>query len=118
MWVWLQVRTLVKADFERALGDFDVLLSPVGTAPAYRLGEKTADPVAMYAGDLMTVNLNMAGLPAVAINAAFAEDDQGTRLPVGVQFIGQHLHEAPLLALAHVFERTWEAARTYPPDSS
>ena len=111
------MRTLVKSDFDWALGECDVLLAPVGTSPAYRLGEKTADPVAMYAGDLMTVNLNLAGLPAVALNAAFVEEG-GVKLPVGVQFIGKHLSEAQLLGVAHVFERTCEAARTYPPDSS
>ena len=112
----MQVRTLIKADFDAALEKCDVLLAPVAATPAYRFGEKMDDPVAMYAGDLMTVNLNMAGLPAVAINAAFTEAD-GVKLPIGVQLIGKHLSEAQLLGVAHVLEQTCEAARTYPPDS-
>jgi aspartyl-tRNA(Asn)/glutamyl-tRNA(Gln) amidotransferase subunit A len=109
----LQVRTLVNGDFEKALSTCDLLLAPVAATPAYRIGEKMADPVTMYAGDLMTVNLNLAGLPAVAINSAFT-DDNGVKLPIGIQFIGRHLSEAELLGVAHAFELTCSAAREYP----
>jgi aspartyl-tRNA(Asn)/glutamyl-tRNA(Gln) amidotransferase subunit A len=105
----------VKADFDKALSSFDVLLAPVAATPAYRIGEMS-DPVTMYSGDLMTVNLNLAGLPAVAINSAFTIED-GVKLPIGVQFIGKHLSEAELLGVAHAFELTCSAAREYPPDS-
>lgn len=104
----------MKRDFDAALADVDVLLCPSAPTPAYKFGEKTADPVAMYAGDLMTVPLNLAGLPAVCLNAGFADDD-GVQLPVGVQFIGQRLSEAQLLGVAHAFELTCAAARTTPP---
>ena len=109
----VQVRTLVSADFDAALQQYDVLLSPVAPTPAYKIGEKVDDPLAMYAGDLMTVNLNLAGLPAVAINAGFVQDGEA-KLPVGIQIMGAHLSEARLLEVAHKFELTCDAARTYP----
>lgn len=112
----MQVRTLVKADFDKALAEFDILLCPVAPTPAYKFGEKTDDPVSMYVGDLMTVNLNLAGLPAVCINAGFTEEGNH-KLPLGVQLIGQRLSEAALVGVAHAFELTSELARTYPPDA-
>jgi aspartyl-tRNA(Asn)/glutamyl-tRNA(Gln) amidotransferase subunit A len=111
----VQVRTLVQADFDTALSSYDVLLSPVAPTPAYKFGEKVDDPVSMYVGDLMTVNLNLASLPAVCVNAGFTNDGDCV-LPIGVQMIGQRLSEAQLLNVAHVFEMTCEAARTFPPE--
>jgi aspartyl-tRNA(Asn)/glutamyl-tRNA(Gln) amidotransferase subunit A len=107
------VRTVVKRDFDNALKEFDLLLAPVATTPAYRFGEKTADPLSMYLGDLMTVNLNLAGLPAVAMNCGFHEQD-GVKLPVGMQFIGKHLSEAQLLGVAHAVELTHAPAQEFP----
>lgn len=60
----------------------------------------------MYLGDLMTVNLNLTGLPAVTVNCGYEDVDGGTRLPIGMQLIGPHLSEAALLRLAHIFELT------------
>ena len=110
------MRTLVKNDFDAALATHDVLLCPVAPTAAYRFGEKTADPVSMYVGDLMTVNLNLAGLPAVCVNAGFTEED-GVKLPIGVQFVGNRLTEAQLLGVAHAFELTCAAARARAPHS-
>ena len=76
---------------------------------AYRLGEKTADPLAMYVGDQMTVNVNLAGLPALVLPAGAALPEEGggqVAMPVGMQLIGRHFEEAALLRLGHVFERT------------
>ena len=109
----VQVRTLVQQDFDRALAEYDVLLTPVAPTPAYKLGEKLDDPVAMYAGDLMTVNVNLAGLPAIVLNAGFTEQD-GVQLPVGIQLIGGRLDEGQLIDVAHKFELTCEAAGKYP----
>ena len=66
------------------------------------------------AGDLMTINLNLAGLPAVTVPCGFAEEEDGARLPVGLQFVGRAFGEAQLLQLAHVFEQTAEFARGVP----
>ena len=109
----LQVRTIVSRDFSAALEEYDVLLSPVAATPAYKFGEKTEDPLSMYLGDLMTVNLNMAGLPAVSMNCGFHEED-GLKLPIGMQFIGEHLSEAQLLGVTHAVELTHAPAQTFP----
>lgn len=100
-----QVRTLVQRELDSALQLHDVLLCPAAPTVAYRLGEKLSDPLAMYKGDLMTVNLNLAGLPAVVLPCGFA-DAEGTQLPVGVQLIGRMFGEAELLRTAHVYEVT------------
>lgn len=104
---------MIRQDFKSALDKFDVLIAPVAATPAYRFGEKTEDPLAMYLGDQMTVNLNLAGLPAVSINCGFC-DDNGVKLPIGMQIIGKHLTETQLLGVAHVLELTHEPARIYP----
>lgn len=92
---------------EAALGDADVLLCPAAPTPAYRLGEKTKDPLAMYKGDLMTVNLNLAGLPAITVPCGTAQVD-GKALPVGLQFIGRAFGEADLIGVAHAVEQTMD----------
>lgn len=99
-----QVRALVQRDMDAALVDCDVLLSPVAPTVAYALGDTVDDPCAMYKGDLMTVNLNLAGLPAVSMPVGTTETPDGT-LPVGAQLIGRAFGEASLLRVAHVLER-------------
>ncbi|GIL94464.1 hypothetical protein Vretimale_664 [Volvox reticuliferus] len=105
-----QVRTLVQQEMNSALASFDALLTPTAPSPAYRLGEKSADPLAMYKGDLMTVNVNLAGLPAVVLPVGFmagaGAEGQDVQLPVGMQLIGRGFDEAGLLQLAHVYEQT------------
>ena len=109
----VQVRTLVRRDFDTALSEYDVLMAPVAATAAYRFGEKTDHPLEMYMGDQMTVNLNLAGLPAVVLNCGF--DEEGSvKLPVGMQLIGKHLSEAQLLGVAHVLQQTHDPARVFP----
>jgi aspartyl-tRNA(Asn)/glutamyl-tRNA(Gln) amidotransferase subunit A len=97
-----QVRTLVTREMESSLrGDFDLLLSPVAPHVAFKIGEKTRDPLEMYKGDLMTVNVNLSGLPAISVPAGV----RGS-LPVGIQLIGRPFDEATLLRVADVFFRT------------
>ena len=100
-----QVRTLVAAEMNKALGTFDALLTPVAPTAAYKLGEKSSDPLAMYKGDLMTVNVNLAGLPAVSVPCGFVEEG-GVKLPVGLQLIGRAFGEEDLLQIAHIYEQT------------
>ncbi|EFJ52345.1 hypothetical protein VOLCADRAFT_86683 [Volvox carteri f. nagariensis] len=105
-----QVRTLVQREMAATLASFDALLTPTAPSPAYRLGEKSSDPLAMYKGDLMTVNVNLAGLPAVVLPAGFvsagAGGECGVQLPIGMQLIGRAFDEVGLLQLAHVYEQT------------
>ncbi|WP_104990662.1 Asp-tRNA(Asn)/Glu-tRNA(Gln) amidotransferase subunit GatA [Deinococcus sp. NW-56] len=99
----MRVRRLIADDFARAFGDFDLLVSPTSPFPAFRRGEKTGDPLAMYAADVDTVAVNLAGLPALSVPAGFETVD-GVRLPVGVQFIAPALADERLTALAGALE--------------
>eukprot|EP00887_Chlorella_sp_A99_P000286 scaffold13.g286.t1 len=105
-----QVRTLIQREMSAALRTYDALLCPTAPTPAYRLGDKVTDPLAMYKGDLMTVNQNLTGLPAVVLPCGLAapadgDGDGAPQLPVGLQMVGRPWGEADLLALAHVFEQ-------------
>ncbi|KAK3241282.1 hypothetical protein CYMTET_48937 [Cymbomonas tetramitiformis] len=104
-----QVRTLVRAEISEALKDCVALLSPVAPTPAYPLNSKVSDPLAMYVGDLMTVNVNLAGLPAISLPCGFTDSGNSSypSLPVGVQLIGGAFKEVELLSLAHTFEKTF-----------
>ncbi|KAH7430279.1 hypothetical protein KP509_09G091800 [Ceratopteris richardii] len=100
-----QVRTIVQTDFKNALKDCDLLISPAAPTAAYSIGEKTNDPLAMYAGDLMTVNVNLAGLPALVVPCGFTAGE-GQKLPVGLQFIAAAFDEERMLRAGHIFEQT------------
>lgn len=108
-----QIRTIVKTDFKRGLADNDILISPAAPTAAYSVGEKVNDPLAMYAGDLMTVNVNLAGLPALVVPCGFA--GEGQQLPVGLQFIGSSFEEGKLLEVGHIFEQTLPNTSFMPP---
>lgn len=95
-----QVRRLISEDFKRALSDVDVLMGPVTPSPAFRIGEKTGDPVQMYLEDIYTIAINLAGLPALSIPAGFIDG-----LPVGLQVIGNYFSEAQLLNIGHRYQR-------------
>lgn len=96
-----RVRTLIKQDFEKAFAQVDVLVCPTSPITAFKAGEKTDDPLSMYLTDLMTIPVNLAGLPALSIPCGF--DDQG--LPIGMQLIGNVLQEGLLLEVAHAYEQ-------------
>lgn len=108
-----QIRTIVQTDFKRALADNDLLISPAAPTAAYSIGEKANDPLAMYAGDLMTVNVNLAGLPALVVPCGFA--GEGHQLPVGLQFIGNSFDEGSMLRVGHIFEQTLPTLCFVPP---
>jgi aspartyl-tRNA(Asn)/glutamyl-tRNA(Gln) amidotransferase subunit A len=96
-----KVRTLVIRDFAQAFERFDVLLAPTSPTTAFRLGEKTQDPLAMYLNDVFTIPANLAGNPAISVPCGL--DERG--LPVGLQLMGKHLDEATVLRAAHAFEQ-------------
>lgn len=97
----LQVRTRLMQDFDAVLTRCDAILSPVAPTTAYRLGEKTSDPLEMYLGDIYTVPVNIAGLPAISLPCG--KDAQG--LPVGMQLIGRAFDEPVLYRAAYAFEQ-------------
>ena len=95
-----QVRTLIRGDFNSAFERCDLIMTPVSPTTAFRIGEKTDDPLMMYLSDIFTIPINLAGLPALSIPCAF--DSQG--LPIGLQIIGKPLDEASILRAAVLLE--------------
>jgi aspartyl-tRNA(Asn)/glutamyl-tRNA(Gln) amidotransferase subunit A len=95
-----KLRRLISDDFRQAFTEVDVIMSPTSPTPAFRLGEKTDDPVAMYLADIYTISVNLAGLPALSIPAGFTNG-----LPVGLQIIGNYFSEAHLLNIAHRYQQ-------------
>jgi len=99
-----KVRTLIKQDFEAAFEKVDVLVCPTAPTTAFKAGEKTEDPLSMYLGDLMTIPVNLAGLPGMSVPCGF--DDKG--LPIGLQLIGKVLREDQLFQVAYAYEQSTE----------
>jgi len=99
-----QVRTLMRKDFDEAFQEVDVILSPTAPTPAFRIGEKTEDPLQMYLSDIHTIPVNLAGIPAISIPCGFSR--QG--LPIGLQLMGKHFDEGMLLGVAYAFEQNTE----------
>jgi aspartyl-tRNA(Asn)/glutamyl-tRNA(Gln) amidotransferase subunit A len=99
-----KVRTLIKQDFENAFEQVDVLISPTSPTTAFKAGEKTEDPLSMYLLDLMTIPVNLAGLPGMNVPCGF---DAGG-LPIGMQLIGNVLREDVLFQVAHAYEQSTE----------
>ena len=98
-----ETRRLVEIDLNSKLSEYDALLTPAAPTPAYELGGKVNDPLAMFSGDVMTVNVNLAGLPAIVVRAGTVTEN-GKTLPVGLQMVGRPFGEAELLDVAHTFE--------------
>ena len=96
-----KVRTLIRNDFMRAFQEVDALLAPVAPTAAFKQGEKSSDPLAMYLSDIYTISLNLAGLPGLSVPCGFTRGG----LPVGLQIIGRPYQEADLLAIAHAYEQ-------------
>ncbi len=95
-----RVRTLIRRDFDEAFKNVDVILAPTTPTPAFKIGEKTNDPLAMYLEDVFTIPVNLAGLPGISIPV-----DGATPLPVGFQLIGKKWHEADILNIGRYYEK-------------
>jgi aspartyl-tRNA(Asn)/glutamyl-tRNA(Gln) amidotransferase subunit A len=106
----LQVRTLLKRDYDYAFERVDVVAMPTMPTPPFRLGEKTDDPLQMYLADVFTVSANLAGLPGVSVPCGFSNDG----LPIGFQLTGRMFDEATLLRVADAYERVTEWHRRVP----
>jgi aspartyl-tRNA(Asn)/glutamyl-tRNA(Gln) amidotransferase subunit A len=96
-----QVRTLIVQDFKTAFETCDVLLSPVAPTPAFKIGEKTDDPLTMYLSDIFTLSANLAGIPGISVPCGFSS----TGLPIGLQLLGNHFNEEMLIKVAYNFEQ-------------
>ncbi|WP_214892658.1 Asp-tRNA(Asn)/Glu-tRNA(Gln) amidotransferase subunit GatA [Exiguobacterium sp. H66] len=94
-----QARTLIKKDFDDVLANYDVIIGPTAPTPAFELGAQNDDPVTMYANDILTIPINLAGVPAISVPAGLVDG-----LPVGLQIIGKHFDEATIYRAAHAFE--------------
>lgn len=97
------VRALIRTEFENAFKTVDAIVLPTTPSPAFKLGEKTADPLAMYAEDIFNVPVNLAGVPAVSVPSATVERD-GKKLPLGFQIITPHAAEETLFTIASAVE--------------
>ena len=97
-----RVRTLIKRDFDEAFKSCDVIIAPTAPTTAFKIGEKTQDPLQMYLSDIYTISVNLAGLPALSLPCGF--DSEG--LPIGLQIIGKHFDESTVLAVAYAYEQS------------
>jgi aspartyl-tRNA(Asn)/glutamyl-tRNA(Gln) amidotransferase subunit A len=95
-----RVRTLLTRDFEDAFKKVDVIAGPTSPTPAFKLGEKVDDPLAMYLADIYTVTANLAGIPGISIPVGQSKEN----LPIGMQIFGKHFDEGTILRVAHAYE--------------
>jgi len=104
-----KIRRLIKNDFVAVFNEVDVLMGPVTPTTAFKIGEKSDDPIAMYLSDIYTLPISLAGVPAVSIPVGFSEG-----LPVGLQIIGDYFNEAKLLNVAHQYQQVTDWHRQTP----
>ena len=103
-----RVRTLLTRDFQEAFDEVDVIVTPTSPIPAFKLGEKLDDPLAMYLADIYTVTADLAGIPGISVPCGRTKGNASTGeppLPVGMQLLAKHFDEARLLQVAHAFEQ-------------
>jgi aspartyl-tRNA(Asn)/glutamyl-tRNA(Gln) amidotransferase subunit A len=105
-----KIRTLIKEEFEEAFKKYDALITPTSPTAAFKIGEKTDDPVQMYLSDVCTLPINIAGVPAISIPAGFSEG-----LPTGLQLIGNFFDEQKILQIAYAYEQTTDWNMKLPP---
>ena len=96
-----KVRALLTSDFEEAFKKVDAIVTPTSPTAAFKLGDKTDDPLAMYLADIYTVTANLAGIPGISIPCGQTKEN----LPIGMQIFGKHFDEATILRLAHAYEQ-------------
>lgn len=97
-----QVRTLIQEDFTKAFERCDVIVSPVAPSPAFKIGEKSHDPLAMYLSDILTLSANLAGIPGMSVPCGFSPEG----LPIGLQLLGNHFDEERLFKVGFNFEQS------------
>lgn len=104
-----KVRTLIKQDFENIFEKYDVIVGPTTPTPAFKIGENTADPMTMYLNDILTIPVNLAGVPGISIPCGFSNG-----LPLGLQIIGKHFDESTVYRTAHAFEQATDFHKQKP----
>jgi aspartyl-tRNA(Asn)/glutamyl-tRNA(Gln) amidotransferase subunit A len=102
-----KVRTLLTRDFEAAFRKVDAIVTPTSPTAAFRLGEKSNDPLAMYLADIYTVTADLAGIPGISVPCGETKE----KLPIGLQILGKHFDEATILRVGHAFEQAQKSAR-------
>ena len=112
-----KVRELIRQDFAHAFEKVDALISPTSPVPAFKLGERTEDPLQMYLADIFTIAANLAGTCGISVPCGFTNVD-GHRLPIGLQLLGKPMDEARILQIAHAFEQSTDWHKARPPVSS
>ena len=96
-----KARTLIKKDFEEAFKKYDCLITPTSPTPAFKIGEKSTDPLSMYLSDIFTIPVNLAGIPAISIPCGFSKNN----LPIGLQILAKPFAEETILRLAYTYEQ-------------
>ncbi len=109
----MKVRTMIKRDFDEAFKKVDVILMPTAPQAAFKLGEKSTDPLEMYLSDIYTISANLAGIPAISIPCGF-DDSKGKALPIGLQFLAKPFDEGTLFQVSHAFEQATEFHKRRP----
>ena len=100
---------LLKKDFEDVFEKYDVIIGPTTPTPAFKIGEKISDPLTMYANDILTIPVNLAGVPGISIPCGFTNG-----LPLGLQIIGKHFDESTVYRVAHAFEQATDYHKQKP----
>ncbi|MCM3444513.1 Asp-tRNA(Asn)/Glu-tRNA(Gln) amidotransferase subunit GatA [Metabacillus halosaccharovorans] len=104
-----KVRTLIKKDFEDVFEKYDVIIGPTTPTPAFKIGENVKDPLTMYANDILTIPVNLAGVPGISVPCGLSNG-----LPLGLQIIGKHFDESTIYRVAHAFEQATEQHKAKP----
>ncbi len=99
-----QVRTLIKRDFDEAFKTVDVIATPTAPTAAFKIGEKSSDPLQMYLSDIFTISVNLAGIPGISVPCGFTSGN----LPIGLQLLGKHFDEESILHAAFAYEQATE----------
>ncbi|RZT16545.1 MULTISPECIES: Asp-tRNA(Asn)/Glu-tRNA(Gln) amidotransferase subunit GatA [Fictibacillus] len=104
-----KVRTLIKEDFTKVFEKYDVIIGPTTPSASFKCGAMTKDPLTMYMNDILTIPVNLAGVPAISVPCGFSDG-----LPIGLQIIGKHFDEATIYKVAHAFEQATEHHKAKP----
>jgi aspartyl-tRNA(Asn)/glutamyl-tRNA(Gln) amidotransferase subunit A len=104
-----KARTLIKQDFENVFEKYDVIVGPTAPTPAFKIGENMSDPLTMYANDILTIPVNLAGVPGISVPCGFSNG-----LPLGLQIIGKHFDESTVYRVAHAFEQATDYHKQKP----
>lgn len=105
-----KTRTLIKQDFMNVFEKYDVIIGPTTPTPAFKIGENIDDPLTMYANDILTIPMNLAGVPVISIPCGFVNG-----LPLGLQIIGKHFDESTIYRVAHAYEQSTDFHKQTPP---